>query len=811
MSVARCDAVTQWSVTAAVFLISAATLALEVALTRIFSFAFWYHFAFMSISVALLGFGLSGIVATQSRRLREGSPERICVLSGVLFAVSAVLALACIARIPIDPAGLGSEWLPSLTLALDFFILAVPFFFSGLAIVTILSRYSAAANLIYCADLVGGGVGCFLLLGLIRPLGAEGIVAFAGLLGLLAALLLASGLPPAVRAALAAGALLMLALVRFAPVLLPVFPKKSHDPARDKALLAWLNPEKFPAARHVFAEWNAVSRIDVVEDAGGVSWLGNRNFPDLPLPRTQIIIDGDAATSVVGYSGERRDLEFLSVIPSALSYQVLHPASALVIGAGGGVDVYTALFHGVQRVDAVEINPLIVELMQGRYATYSGGLFSRPGVRLHLGEGRNFVRSTAASFDLIQLSLIDTWAALSSGAYSLSENYLYTVEAFQDYYRRLTPVGALAITRWLRQPPREALRLCTVGYEALLREGVARPERHFLVYGGPGVGTVLMKRQPFTPEEVSRFSDEGRRRGFSVLYDPFAVRKNDFHDFFAAADRASFFRSYPFDVTPVTDDNPFFFLQHRWKDLRPGALFGRSQPLVEIPGKLLLLIVLAISLFFSAVLLLAPLVAGGRAGLKRGGSIPLLVYFFGVGVAFMLVEILLMQKFSLFLGHPVYAISLVLSSLLVFSGFGSLASRRLVGDSHRRLGAALCVLGVIVVLSFAGYPALFQAFLGKSLGLRLAASLAGMLPMCVLMGVPFPAAIRFLHRDQPELISWAWAVNGFASVASSSLCVLLAMEFGFTAAAVLAGACYLACGLVFFRIARAGSPVPVAK
>lgn len=785
------------AVYAGVFMISAATLILEIALTRVFSFALWYHFAFISVSAALLGFGVSGVAASLSRRLREASLERICATSCALFGCSTVLALACISWIPLEPGGLGREWLPSLALTLDFFVLTVSFFFSGLTIVTVISRLPEEASRIYCVDLVGGGIGCFLLLGLIRPLGGEGVVLFAGLVGIAAALCFSQPLPRRSRVVLTLAAIAMTVLTWQAAALLPVSPKRSRDFARNKALTNMLDTSLFPRARRVFTGWNAYSRVDVVEETGAVAWLTNINFPTLPLPTTQIVIDGDAATSVVSDGGDPVEREYLRVIPSALSYQVLHPGSALVIGVGGGVDALTAVVHGTKEVDAVEINPLIVDLMRGPYAARSGHLFTRPGVTLHLGEGRSFVRSAARSWDLIQLSLIDTWAALSSGAYSLSENYLYTVEAFQDYYRHLTARGVLAITRWHRAPPRESLRLCTVAREALSREGIAAPERHFVVYASSNVATIVMKREPFTSLEVSGFFREGERRGLWILYDPFTTRDNAFHAFFSARDRTAFYRSLPYDVTPVTDDSPFFFLQHRWKDLSPQALFRPGNALVETPGKLLLLLVLAISLGLSVVLLLLPLLLKQRSGLNQPGSFRSLLYFFGVGVAFMMIEILLMQEFSLFLGHPVYAISLVLFSLLMFSGAGSLATPVLIGDSARRLGMAMVILAGVVVASFALYPSLFAAFLGRPFSIRALVALFAIFPVGFLMGIPFPAGIRQASLRATRIIPWAWAVNGFASVASSSLCVLLAMEFGFSSAAFLAGVCYLMCAGVF--------------
>ena len=571
-------------------------------------------------------------------------------------------------------------------------------------------------------------------------------------------------------------------------------PAANSESGRTKTLTLWTDKDNYPESKVSYSGWNAYSRIDVVENGGAVSWLYNPRFPQLTLPNTQIIIDGDAATSILEDTGDQRDKDFLSVVPSSVPYELLKPRRALVIGSGGGVDVHAALMHGASQVEAVEINPLIVSLMTNRYAEYSGHLFSRSGVNLHIQEGRSFIRHSLEPFDIIQLSLIDTWAALSSGAYSLSENYLYTVEAFRDYFRHLSPNGVLSITRWLWDPPRETLRLCSVGVEALQQERVASPETHFVVFTMGRVATVLLKQTPFSRTEVEDIESLCSERGFELLYDPFSQRENTFHQFFSASDLPAFFQSYSFDITPVTDNNPFFFLQYRWNDLNVWKLL-RGSSLLSVPGKLLLLIIFGITFIISACLLLAPLVVKERSGIQSKRSVPFLLYFFFIGVGFMLLEILLMQKFSLFLGHPVYALSVVLFTLLVSSGTGSLCSLRIVGDSKWTLALSLIALALCAFLSFIAFPSLFSVFLSWSFPVRVAVSLVAIFPLAFLMGIAFPSGIHWANKSNPRLLPWAWGVNGFASVITSSLCIILAVRFGFTTVSAMAGLCYVVAAL----------------
>lgn len=766
-------------------LIAASVSLFQIAIMRVFSFTIWHHFSFMVISVALLGFAASGVLLQRLSRL-SSHPIRNAAWATLGFSVTALAATRLVGRIPFDPTRIaeGPEQLVSLSLYYP--ILFVPFACAGLAIVLLLRGFTASVGRVYAADLTGAGVGSLATISMLDRLGAEGLILGAAATAAIAAALLArtdgAGSPLQQRAALLAAIALLLSLP-IAPRLLPI------APGPGKALHGFLDQDRFPEARLAHTEWNALSRIDVVENSGTVRWTDNPHRPVHLPPQIQILIDGDAATPIVSATAAE-DLSFLdSMLPSA-ALQSFRPGRVLVIGAGGGVDVLGALRHGAERVDALEINPAIVRLVQGPYAAWSGHLYDDERVELHTVEGRSYVRRRDQQYDLIQLSLVDTWAASASGAYSLSESYLYTTEAFVDYLRRLDDSGALTITRWLWSPPRETLKLCATAVAALEQLGVNDPARHIVVLALGRIGSVIVKRSPFTDGDLDSILRVAQEHGFTFLYAPEALGTNEFSEMLGADDRDAWFRTYRFDVKPATDDRPFFFQFGRWRDL---AAFrdGWSESLLVLSGRLVLLTTLVQALVLSGLLLVLP-TARARAETPVRGRAWVLLYFAAIGASFMLVEISMMQRFTLFLGHPVYAIAGVLAVLLVAAGFGStLTSSRLAA----RIPSAL-PFGAIAVLCLAYgllLPLIFDALLGLPLAGRIVITIALLLPLGILLGMPFPLAVASLHaRGAGSALGWAWAANGCASVIGPLLAVMVAMDFGFDAVLAIAAAGYIA-------------------
>lgn len=769
---------------AAIAVLAGAIMVFELALTRIFSFTIWHHFAFMVLSVALLGFAAAG-VALQFRPATGATARRRAAWAALLFALTALVAVRVVVELPFDAKEIARQPQQLGWLLAHYACLIVPFAAAGFAVVSLLGAYPARVAWLYASDLAGAGAGCLLLVGVMAWLGATGAVVLAAALAAASAWLLRCDEPRQIGWLVVA--LALAAAIPWSDRLLPI------HPGAGKSLQVWLDPLRFPDARLVATHWDALWRVDVVEDTGVVRWTQHPSHRAPQPAQTQIVIDGDAATPIVTASADT-DLAFLDHTLSSLALQAMHPRHVLVIGAGGGLDVQAALRNGATRIDAVEINPTIARLMTDTYAERSGRVLLRPEVHLHVAEGRSFVRRSDAQFDLIQLSLIDTWAAAGAGAYSLSESYLYTVEAFADYLDHLEHDGVVTVTRWLQEQPRETLKVCTVAAAALRRRGVQDPGEHIVVAASGNLANVMIKRSPFTAADLESLARVAGERQFGFLYAPGIQGQNDFVDFFTG-DAAAFVAGYPFDLTPPVDDSPFFFQFGRWRDALPWSAAWQERPSI-LSARLVLLAVLLQALSFAVVALLLPLrarhtTAPGPPSVAAAGF----AYFFSIGVAFMLLEVALMQRFTLFLGHPIYALTLVLAVLLLAAGAGS----RLA--AHPRVQAApswTFTLIVSLILLYAAFlPWVQHVGLGWPEGLRLLVAVGLLTPLGIALGVPFPLALARSIGRHGEGAGWAWAANGCGSVVGPILAVMLAIDFGFTTVLATAALGYATAGALF--------------
>ncbi len=489
--------------------------------------------------------------------------------------------------------------------------------------------------------------------------------------------------------------------------------------------------------------------------------------------------------------------------PPALA-NILRPHGEFaIIGPGGGVDVLRALANGSPSVTGIEINPIIANtIMRGRYATYSKHLYQRPDVHIHVTDGRSYLRSTPQQFDVVQMTLVDTWASTAAGAFALSENNLYTVEAFREYFQHLKPEGMIAITRWEFRQPREALRVVAVAMEALHSLGVADLAQNFIVASqGPldedGIPVVVLaKKTAFTEKEESAVQahfDEYEQ--LKPLYLPSDPGNNPFADLIASNDPYGFARSYAYNVAPVSDNAPFFFFTLKaGQILGPEGLRNGIDWKVNL-GVLVLLLVLAISVVAVLAFLILPLALQGR----RQSPIPLL-YFVAVGLGYILVEIAFIQRFVLFLGHPTYALTVVIFLLMLSSGVGSLLSRRWLS----RTGLVWMPLVLVIVALLADVfflPRVLAAWMGLRFAYRMMISGMLLAPLGLVMGMPFPAGLRALATNSAHdqatggsnAVEWAWAMNAAASVLGSVLAMVIAIQFGLTAT--------LACGVAAYLLA----------
>jgi hypothetical protein len=790
-----------------VALISGSLLMTELSLTRIFSVTMYYHFAFMAISIALFGLSASGVYVFLMRdRWREVPTERLLAGHAFVFTIGTIVALFVLVRMRV-----GLSYTPAniALMSAVYVLAAIPFFAGGATISIAITRLSANINAVYAADLLGAGAGCLLLMPALNILGGPGAIVAAGLLGGLAGVMLGgTAIPAAWRTAMyvAAAAIGATAVAGG----FDVSTTKGHE---DHPVL--------------FSKWNSFSRIGVYEQPYGAWSLSDRYTG--PLPDSRLMdIDSAAGTQILKFSGDLKDVSYLQYELTALGYRLYgapgvtpaSPFSALVIGTGGGRDLLSALVFGAGRVDGVEINPIIVnDVMRDWFKEYSGGVYDRPNVNVAVEDGRSYVRRSAARYDIIQASLVDTWAATAAGAYALSENSLYTVEAFDDYLDHLTDRGVLSISRWVF----DGLRLVSLAQETGARRGW-NPADRLAIIQHENVATFLLKKTPFTAEERTTLLDAAGSLGFSVLYMPgtppqtYGDNRDDYARLMHAPDRHTFYAQYPLDVTPTTDDRPFFFHTTR---LRNHAFVAPALRLVGVEverpvnpgawatgGLTALLVLLAISSFLIVLFILGPLAITSRGALGPGW-LRSLGYFACLGGAFMLIEVALLQRFVLLLGHPVYSLTVTLFSLLLGTGLGSVLSRRIGDMKVRRAAIVACVaVAVVAILWGSVLPPIVQAAIAWPLPLRLALAVALMTPAGMIMGIPLPAGVRLLAATQPQLVAWAWGMNGALSVLGAILAVFIAMHWGFSVTLLCGAALYAVAAALVGRPALQVQPHP---
>jgi len=780
-----------------VALVSASLLMTELSLTRIFSVTMYYHFAFMAISIALFGLSASGVYVFLMRdRWRDTPTERLLVGHACAFTVATAVALAVLVRMRV-----GLNYSPgNIALMCALYLMsALPFFTGGATITLAISRLSASINSVYAADLLGASAGCILLMPALNLLGAPGAIVAAAVLGFVGAVCLSGPAVPS-RWLASLGAITAIIVATAGAGGFDVSSTKGHE---NHAVL--------------FSKWNSFSRIGVYDQPYGAWSLSNRYTG--PLPDTRLMdIDSAAGTQILRFNGDLGSVSYLQYELTAFGYRLFgrpdgqkQGFTALVIGTGGGRDLLSALVFGASRADGVEINPIIVnDVMRGRFREYAGGVYDRPDVRVTVEDGRSFVRRSPERYDVIQASLVDTWAATAAGAYSLSENSLYTVEAFDDYLAHLTDRGVLSISRWVF----DGLRLVSLAQESGARQGWNVADRIAIIQHEQ-VATFLLKKTPFTEAEVQTLSEAADRLGFAVLYLPgratqtFGDNRDDYARLLKATDRQAFYREYPLDVTPTTDDRPFFFHTTKLRNhafIRPIArVFGLQADRAVNPGAwatgglTALLVLLGISTSLIVLFIFGPLAVTSRGALAPGWP-RALAYFACLGGAFMLIEVALLQRFVLLLGHPVYSLTVTLFSLLVGTGLGSMLSRRAADDRLGRTAAIACLAVAAIALVWGNaLPFVVRAAVGWPLALRIALAAGLMVPAGIVMGIPLPTGVRIVAAGQPQLVPWAWGMNGALSVLGATLAVFVAMNWGFSVTLACGAATYACAAALIWR------------
>lgn len=762
---------------AGIGLVSFAALLLELSLTRLFSVILFYHFAFLAISIALLGLGAGGVFAYLRRDWLARHETR--ALGGRLCLANAITTVAILEIVLHVPVSLNLSAANFLGLSILYLASACPFFFTGLLLSVVFAREVGRVPVLYGADLGGGALACLAVVPLLDFLGGPNTVLFASLAMAIASAVWSLPGRDRWRGLIAVAAIALVIAANASGNFIDVIYAKGVRLDR--------------VVKVEFARWNAISRVEVDAKPDGSKW---------------IVIDADANSALVNVDPRawqgtwQRDL--MSGVPSVANVLQPHGAFA-IIGPGGGVDVLRAVATGSPSVTGIEINPIIADtIMRDRYAAYTYHLYQLPQVHLHVSDGRSFIRNSRDRYSVVQMTLVDTWASTAAGAFALSENNLYTVEAFREYFEHLDPGGFIAITRWEFKQPREALRVLAVAMEALHRLGVEQPAANFMVIsdgllsedGRPVL--VLAKRTPFTAEEEAAVRAHlARNPNLRPLYlpsDSGEPARNAFRALIASNDPDSFARSYAYNVAPVSDNVPFFFFT-----LKPGQLFrqalsGRGMDWKVNVGVAVLGMVLVISLVAVAAFLIVPLALG--AG-RRGSRPTRLIYFIALGLGYMLVEIAFIQRFVLFLGHPTYALTVVVFLLMLSSGMGSLTSSRWFRHASRAW-LPLAIVTAALVANVRLLPPFLASHVGLPFVVKLLVSAAILTPLGFLMGMPFPTGLRALEQPAScgaasgsNEVEWAWAMNAASSVLGSVLAMVIAINFGLNVTLACGGTAYL--------------------
>ncbi len=783
-------------------LLSACSLAYEVLLMRLFSIIQWHHFAYMIISLALLGYGASGTFLCLYRQALLARFSGAFLLNLLLFAITMPAAFMLVQAIPFNPLELLWDGRQVLYMLALYLILSIPFFFAANCIGLTFMQHRERISRLYAYDMLGAGLGSagiVVLLSLAMP---QDSLRFLAALAIIATALAARELRLPARIPLI---LLPLAML---PLILPTgWTTLQLSPY--KSLSQSLN---IPDTRVVDQISSPLGLLTLVESPS-VPW---RHAPGLslhasdePPPQLALFTDGDGMTAINRHSENRQDYAYLDYMTSALPYHLKSLQRVAILGAGGGSDILQARYHGVAQVDAVEINAQITDLLSTKFRAFAGPVYTSDQVRLHIREARGFIAGGDRRYDLIQVSLLDAFNAAAAGLYALNESYLYTVEAFREYLERLEPGGYLAISRWLKLPPRDALKLVDTAIEAIAQTGASNAAQRLVLIRSWQTSTLLIKNGDFNAEEIARLRQFCQQRGFDTSYFPgisegqsnrFNQMPNDelFHGTRQLLDdrHDAFVEGYKFNIQAATDNQPYFFNFFKWSSLAEISMLRQSGGMALLEwGYLVLVFTLLQALLASVLFILLPLFKlNNKQPQQRGGHMVFgAAYFFLLGLAFLFLEIVHIQRFILFLHHPIYAVSTVLASFLIFAGLGSAGSRRYAGG--RELKGIHLAISAIVVIGV-GYllllPYLLPLMMDWPIAMKTIVTIILIAPLAYCMGFPFPLGLSLIGSDRPQLIPWLWAINGCASVISAIVATLCAIHLGFNLVIVFALTLYIA-------------------
>lgn len=753
-----------------IFLISLATLALEISLIRFFSISQGYHFAFMIVSIALFGIAASGTFLTIKK---INNP---LFFSSVLFSLSVLVGFFITNNIIFDPFQAILNFEHVFILLIYYIFLGLPFFFFGIIVAYSFSRFQKKAGKVYFYNLFGSAIGALASLFFISYFHTKTILVIS-LIGLISSLFFISS---ATSKAYKKKIIFLLIIINILLFLIPLEINISEYKELSQAL-------NVPGSRLIDTRYNSFSRVDIIESsftryAPGLSPSFNKMLPE----QIGITIDASNMNSITKYE----NLDFIDYLPSSVPYFLGKNKKILVINSGAGLDVLAGLKNKA-NVTALEANPIIIKLLKNEYASYSGNIYNRANIIWD--EGRGFIKGNKEKFDVIIISLAGNVLSGSAGISGLSENYLLTEEAFDEYYDSLSDDGFLVVTRWLLFPPRESLRLFSLALE------IDKEAKKTAMFRSWTTVTLVLSKTDLNQDTIEKIKDFSEKNKFDIIYLPsdFIPNKNlRFKEPYyynsiqnLLKNKDEFYKDYIFDVSPVTDNRPFYFNFFKISKIKElyNMIGQRWNPFLD--SGFLIFFVLIQAFILALIFILLPIKFFNKN--KKIKKSPL-VYFFAIGLGYLFIEVVFIQKFILFLGHVIFSSSSIIFSMLLFSSLGALYSQR---SKIKKLTKIIFILFILVIFYMFSLDFIIDLFISLNLSLKIILSILITAPLGFFMGFPFPLGIRMIKK---ELIPWAWAVNGSASVLSPVLAILIALFLGYNSVLFLAGLVYLI-GAIFSR------------
>ncbi|MHC4132631.1 MAG: spermine/spermidine synthase domain-containing protein [Planctomycetota bacterium] len=775
------------AVAVVIFLVSAASLGLELILVRALSIGHWHSFSYFVISTALLGFAAGGTLVVLSSRFLSKFNKTAMWLFCFVFALSVPIVFYLSQKLRLDELQLIWDKHQLVYLFGYYLLFFIPFFCAGSVVALSFTVYGQKVHRLYFWNMAGSAVGTCLAVGLMYIFAPQDLLLVMSILGFTACIVAAIEISWKRIILTVVSALLCLW------VFSPLSGAKLNldiNMAENKSLVYY---QALPDVEIVDVRYSPLARLDSIK-APTIRYFPGLSFNfqgDLP-EQLLIISDADGITAVNRFEG-LKELGCYDFMSSALAYHLVENPKACVIGAGGGSDICQALAAGANNVTAVEMNPHIIDLMKSEFDEFSSSLYKRDDVKVVQAEGRSFLETTKEHFDIINISLLDSFSASSAGLYALNESHLYTVEAVEAALKKLNHDGMLTITRVLKTPARDGLKMFATLVETLRRTGISQPEEHLIMIRSWSTSTIVASRKAFSREQVKSVRNFAEGRSFDLVYVPGIEQDeiNRFHQletpvYYEACQRIlsegreDFYRDYPYNIRPATDDRPYFFDFFKWKTLSVMIRsMGRQWLLFSEWGYLVLAATLLQAILASVVLILLPLfVAKNIKSVKHGKAVTV-CYFLLLGLAYMFLEMGFIQKMTLLIGHPVFGVAVTLSGFLFFSGCGSLLSERFIRNDYRRILTAVVMIVLLGILLIGFLQIGFDWLLGFSRTTRIILAILITAPLAFFMGMPFPSGLKCTHMSREPLVPWAWGVNGFASVTAAVLGTFVAISAGF--------------------------------